>query len=66
MAKQTFTKQARFRYFSSLAARLERQGHYKEASNTWNQAYKIASSEENRQWCLHRSEWCERLTDHPF
>lgn len=66
MAKPTFTQKDRFRYLSESAAKLERQGQYDEASKAWNTARKIASQEDNRLWCLNRSEFCERMAERPF
>lgn len=66
MTIPTFTKQTHFRDLSECAATKEHQGNYQEAANFWNQAYKVARKIQNKEWCLNRSEFCERMADRPF
>ncbi|QGM80689.1 ANR family transcriptional regulator [Otariodibacter oris] len=60
------SESARFKYATEGAAYAERKGDYKEASNKWNYASKLAPNEANKEWCVHRCDFCERLTIRSF
>ncbi|HEH9663700.1 TPA: ANR family transcriptional regulator [Pasteurella multocida] len=66
MSKLVFTRKARFKHLSDLAARLERQGKYNDAYEAWNKAAKDASADLNKQWCTNRSNFCQRMAIRPF
>lgn len=53
-------KRERFKYFSELAAALEREGKYLQASDAWDKALKFASNPLNQKWCESRYEFCEK------
>lgn len=66
MTKLVFTQQARFKHLSDLAARLERQGKYQDASEEWNKAQLETNNAENQTWCRYRSDFCDRMAERPF
>lgn len=66
MTKPNSSQQARFKYLSELAARQERQGNYQQATKTWADTARSATKIRNQQWCLNRSEFCERMAFRPF
>ena len=66
MTKPVFTKLARFKYLSELAASQERKDNYADAAKTWSQAQSAASKPQNQEWCRNRSYFCARVASRPF
>lgn len=66
MNKPVFTKVARFKYLSELAASQERNGNYTDAAKTWSQAQGAASKPQNQEWCRSRADFCARVATRQF
>jgi len=47
-----------YKEFAEQAANLEQQAHWKEAALHWEQAEKKAQKTSNRNWAVHRKEFC--------
>lgn len=56
----------RFKYYSELAAKSERQGDYSAAKTHWQVAGMNAPNLANNEWCKHRAAFCERVVKKSF
>lgn len=50
-----------FKTNSELAVRDERKRHYQSAAFFWRKAAALTNKEINKQWCLNRAEWCDKM-----
>lgn len=48
-----------FKESATEAAKMENQGHVKEAATAWRRAGAYSTKEQNREWCNARAWFCE-------
>lgn len=65
--KQALIERAKFALQQRQhAAQLERAGKYAEAHLAWEEARKTNRGNANEEWCINRSDFCERMKTRPF
>lgn len=55
-----------YRKIAQSAATAERAKDYRKAAVLWAEARLLAKSQENRNWCDSRAEWCRNFSCSPF